>query len=109
MEDEIPKFSMREYLETRHNVYSIYRDTGYSKIRCPFHDDSEASASVNLDSNYFKCFGCDVSGDVIDLIMLEEGVDFATALESAKGIASEDRQHVSGSTDAGDYGFRLFS
>ena len=31
-------------------------------IRCPFHDDRNASLSVDLDSDRWKCFGCGEGG-----------------------------------------------
>ena len=36
-----------------------------SMIRCPFHADRTPSMKLNED--YFYCFGCGASGDVIDL------------------------------------------
>lgn len=33
--------------------------------RCPFHDDRHPSMKLNRD--YFYCFGCGASGDVINL------------------------------------------
>jgi hypothetical protein len=33
--------------------------------RCPFHDDH--NPSLKLNQNYFYCFGCGATGDVIDL------------------------------------------
>ncbi len=46
---------------------------GWRKIKCPFHQDSHASAGINFDEQRFKCHGCGVSGDVYDLIMEREG------------------------------------
>ena len=34
------------------------------KIRCPFHDDHDPSLKLN--ENYYYCFGCHASGDVVD-------------------------------------------
>ena len=34
---------------------------------CPFHQERTASFSVNPQKNIFKCFGCGVSGDQINL------------------------------------------
>lgn len=34
--------------------------------RCPFHDDRHPSMKLNED--YFYCFGCGATGDVIDLV-----------------------------------------
>ena len=35
-------------------------------VSCPFHDDRHPSMKLNED--YFYCFGCGASGDVIDLV-----------------------------------------
>lgn len=35
-------------------------------VLCPFHDDKTPSLRLNRD--YFYCFGCGASGDVIDLV-----------------------------------------
>lgn len=34
--------------------------------RCPFHDDRHPSMKLNED--YFYCFGCGATGDVIDFV-----------------------------------------
>ena len=34
-------------------------------VKCPFHDDH--TPSMKLNTNYYYCFGCGASGDVIDL------------------------------------------
>lgn len=43
--------------------------SGWSKCRCPFHEDRNPSASVHPVEGKFHCFSCDVTGDVIDLAM----------------------------------------
>ena len=48
------------------------RTNGWRKMRCCFHDDSHASASVNFDTEYFICFACDMKGDGINLIKEKE-------------------------------------
>ena len=35
--------------------------------RCPFHDDTKPSLSVDGTKNLYHCFGCGESGDVFDL------------------------------------------
>lgn len=37
----------------------------HGMVRCPFHDDRHPSMKLNED--YFYCFGCGATGDVIDL------------------------------------------
>lgn len=44
-------------------------------LRCCFHEDRNASLSVALDKPAFRCFGCDVSGNVLDFVTLREGHD----------------------------------
>ncbi len=34
-------------------------------VRCPFHEDKHPSMKLNED--YFYCFGCGASGDVVEL------------------------------------------
>lgn len=63
------------------------RGSGWRKMKCPFHEDSHASAAVNYDKNRFKCFGCQVSGDIYDLIMYKEGGKYREALEFAETLS----------------------
>jgi DNA primase len=44
----------------------------WSSMRCPFHADDTASASVNLVVGRFKCFACDIQGDVLDIVQGQE-------------------------------------
>lgn len=37
------------------------------QIRCPFHDDSTPSFSVDTESNIWKCFGCPDGGHFLDI------------------------------------------
>jgi DNA primase len=52
---------------------------GYKAI-CPWHDDSRPSLQVNPDRQSFKCWVCDIGGDVFSFIMQIEGVTFPEAL-----------------------------
>jgi DNA primase len=40
---------------------------------CPFHSESKASFKVTPERNIWHCFGCDIGGDVIDLVRYQEG------------------------------------
>ncbi len=44
--------------------------------RCPFHHEKTASFSVNPQGQFFYCFGCHKSGDVISFIKEIESLDF---------------------------------
>ena len=48
---------------------------------CPFHNEKTPSFSIKQDGQFFKCFGCGESGNVITLVMKMENVDFITAVE----------------------------
>lgn len=59
--------------------------------RCPFHDDH--TPSMKLNDNYFYCFGCQESGDVIDLTAKLLGIGkYEAARELASGIAPVQRK-----------------
>ncbi len=60
--------------------------SGWRKMMCPFHDDSNPSASVNLQINGFKCHSCGVSGDSIKLIRDHWGKTYTQAVEFAKEL-----------------------
>ena len=53
-------------------------------ICCPFHDDRTPSMKLNED--YFYCFGCGASGDVIDLAAKLFGL---SGYEAAKKLAAD--------------------
>ena len=44
--------------------------------KCPFHHEKTASFTVNPNGQFFYCFGCHKSGDVISFIMDIESLDF---------------------------------
>jgi len=48
---------------------------------CPFHGEKSPSFSVNAEKGVYYCFGCQVSGDVIDFVREIEGLDFASSVE----------------------------
>ncbi len=48
--------------------------------RCPWHDDRSPSLTVNRDLQNWKCWVCNIGGDVFSFVMQRDGVDFVTAL-----------------------------
>lgn len=42
----------------------------WQPVKCPFHGDRRASASVNLHKNFFRCHACDVSGDPVRMMKM---------------------------------------
>jgi DNA primase len=49
--------------------------------RCPWHDDRRPSLQVNPDRQTWKCWVCDIGGDVFSFVMKREGCDFVEALK----------------------------
>ena len=47
---------------------------------CPWHEDSRPSLTVNQERQSFKCWVCNLGGDVFNFIMQMEGVTFPEAL-----------------------------
>jgi len=53
--------------------------TGWQKISCinepgHMHGDRNPSASVNLTTGQYRCFGCEIGGDGFDLLFVLEGI-----------------------------------
>lgn len=62
-------------------MYSILADR-HGMANCPFHDDRHPSLKLNQD--FYYCFGCGATGDVIDFVSWLYGL---SAFEAAKKIA----------------------
>jgi DNA primase len=59
----------------------------WAPVKCPFHEDRSASASVNTGANTFKCHTCDFGGDSFALVMWQEAIkDFGSAVEFCERI-----------------------
>jgi DNA primase len=48
---------------------------------CPFHNEKTPSFGVHSVHQYYKCFGCDAKGDMINFVMQIEGLTFFEALK----------------------------
>jgi DNA primase len=69
---------------------------------CPWHDDSRPSFQVNPERQSFKCWVCDIGGDVFSFVMKTEGLEFREALEmlaERAGIQLQPSPRVVGSGD----------
>lgn len=64
---------------------------------CPWHDDKKPSFQVNPERQSFKCWVCDIGGDIFSFVMKMEGVDFPGALEILADMAGiEYKRHTRG-------------
>jgi DNA primase len=48
---------------------------------CPWHNDSRPSLQVNPERQTWRCWVCDIGGDLFSFVMQREQVDFREALE----------------------------
>jgi DNA primase len=63
---------------------------------CPFHTEKSPSISVHSSHQFFKCFGCQIGGDVIKFVMEIERISFFEALKllaDRNGIAMPKREY----------------
>ncbi|HWB85630.1 MAG TPA: DNA primase [Bryobacteraceae bacterium] len=47
---------------------------------CPFHNEKKPSFTVHVVHQFYKCFSCGVSGDVVKFVQEKEGISFFEAL-----------------------------
>lgn len=45
------------------------------RVKCPSHDDSSPSASLNTEKNVWTCHACHASGDIVSLLALAIGTE----------------------------------
>ncbi len=64
---------------------------------CPFHKETKPSFYVSPEMQIFKCFGCNLGGDVLKFLMQIENLNFAQVLEKIKddyGLEIETSQNT---------------
>lgn len=90
--DGIRMFYLR-HLQTPHNV-----EQEQWRVRCPFHDDTNPSLSVNSKTGLFSCFGCGAHGDIFGFRMRIENLDYTTCLSAFASELNIDTDIPSGAT-----------
>ncbi len=58
------------------------------KACCPFHSEKTPSFNVNVQRQYYKCFGCGEGGDVLSFVMKLENLQFIDAVQKLAGWAN---------------------
>ena len=92
-----PAYDAKEQVRQAVDIVDVV--SGYVQLRrngrnfvglCPWHDDSRPSLQVNPERQSFKCWVCDIGGDVFNFVMKAEGMEFREALEMlAEGTESD--------------------
>lgn len=86
---------------------STFKSNGNNQAQalCPFHEDTNPSLSVNLETGDFRCFGCDKKGSIFDFYMARYGMDFKgakQALAEKAELTSEARKTIKATYDYTD-------
>jgi DNA primase len=88
-------------LVLKHYGANVNRTSGQVNIKCPFHNDSHASASFNTKNNIFNCFACGMQGNSIQIIAKQERCDIREAKSIAEGITGQGNLQVRGEYTSG--------
>jgi len=81
----------RQWAETFYSDYFTNLNPGIDgecAVRCPWHDDSVASMSVNVETGRFYCHACDIGGDEYEFYRIAEGFekrDFRNMVREIEG------------------------
>lgn len=88
MKTLIPSFEIKETIRNQIDIVDLVSEyvplqrKGRIYIgRCPWHDDNRPSLQVNPERQTYRCWVCNIGGDIFSFIQQIEGVDFKEALE----------------------------
>ncbi|MGD2120321.1 MAG: DNA primase [Gemmatimonadota bacterium] len=65
------------------------------KARCPFHEEKTPSFYVVPSKGFYKCFGCNESGDVFTFLMKRLGLSFVDAVKAVAARSGVEVREVS--------------
>jgi DNA primase len=82
-----PAFDVKEQIKRAIDIVDLVgeylplrREGRAYKGLCPWHDDSRPSLQVNPDRQTFRCYVCNIGGDIFSFIEKRESVSFREAL-----------------------------
>ncbi len=93
----IEQINMADFVESEYDLVLYTSGNGWVKTNClmPNHNDSSPSFGINVDSNYYNCFGCNATGNIFSLVQNVEGLSFVEAIQRLSvyaGISTETTQ-----------------
>jgi len=74
----LDRVNFEDYYQSKVTIKSRTGDELHAL--CPFHDDKEASFSVNKTSGLWKCFTCGIDGNIFQFVQKLENVNFEEAV-----------------------------
>jgi len=90
----LPSFPIGPILEY-YGFDEVEDGRGWRTIRCAFHGEKDASASVRTDDEQvFVCHACGVKGNSAQLIMQRESLGYWDAVRRAEEIAGSGNGNV---------------
>jgi DNA primase len=87
-EDTIERIRLSSNIESviREYLPDLKRAGRNWKACCPFHNEKNPSFIVSSEKGIFRCFGCNVAGDVFKFIMLADNISW---IEAVKKLAEK--------------------
>ncbi|WP_406699183.1 CHC2 zinc finger domain-containing protein [Singulisphaera sp. Ch08] len=64
---------------------------------CPFHADTNPNLHITPDGEHFKCFACDATGDVVDLVARFDGITVREAVKRLSNLNFRPGNHCKAS------------
>lgn len=92
LKNPFTKAMVRKYFEAKLPGVRL-PDSGNFMVKCPFHDDSHASLSLNLDKGIWNCKACGRHGGILEWEKLSTGAEPGTAWTQISEIIGH---HVAG-------------
>jgi DNA primase len=90
----IEEVKMAEFVEDEYDLMLYPSGNGWVRTNClmPNHNDSSPSFGINTQDNFYNCFACGASGNIINLIQNVEGLNFYETIQKLcvySGIETE--------------------
>jgi len=80
IDDLIARTDIVDFIDSR---VKLKKKGGGYRARCPFHNgNNDTSFSVNDKQQFYHCFNCGASGNVLTFAMEYEGLEFVDAVET---------------------------
>jgi DNA primase len=77
-----------DIIEVIGNVIQLKKHGSGYKGLCPFHSENTPSFNVSNTKQFYHCFGCGASGDVIKFLREHDGLTFIEAIEKLAYMAN---------------------
>lgn len=80
IDDLIARTDIVDFIDSRVKLKKQGKDY---RACCPFHNgNNNSSFSVSSDKQFYHCFNCGASGNVLSFIMEYDGIEFVDAIET---------------------------